>query len=521
VNFTGSGSDSDGQVSSYQWDFDGDDTFDFTSDTTGNTSYEYTSSSNFVAEFRVTDNLGLSNRMLFKIGVVESGQAVDVGGQITTDQTWPTGFSFHAEDNIVIPSGITLTIEPDVTIKFSSGLSMQVDGTLVARGTESLPIIFSSVAPTPTAGDWGFIKFSDSSIDAVFDGDGNYLSGSVIQYCQVSYAGYGEQSYSAAIQVETSAPFIDHCQISHNKGGGIYTQTPASIRISNSTINHSNRFGNSYDQNGGGIIVYGGSATINNNILTNNQAYQRAGAITVFSNDAPTLIIGNTITDNEATGNGSGAGGIHISANQATVTIKDNVIRDNNGSAGYGGGAGGIKVTSNNAEVVIDDNTIKGNAGSSGIDLGGHGFGPTGSATITNNQISENSPHGIVAVGSSTTATAIRGNQIYNNTVNGIRVESANSDKPTVVENNTVYANAGGIVFARQGYTQYDNATVYASVSGNVIRDNTEFGLYVTSGGGSISGNSFSGNSGTRTIFVKNDRWSLNNNNISGNTSTS
>ena len=70
--------------------------------TIGDVSYEYTSGGNFVAEFRVTDNLGLSNRMLFKVGVVESGQAVDVGGEITADQTWPTGFTFHIQDNVVI-----------------------------------------------------------------------------------------------------------------------------------------------------------------------------------------------------------------------------------------------------------------------------------------------------------------------------------------------------------------------------------------------------------------------------------
>lgn len=60
VNFTGVGSDKDGQIVLYEWDFEGDGVFDFSSTTTGSTSHTYSSPGTFNALFRVTDNDGLT-----------------------------------------------------------------------------------------------------------------------------------------------------------------------------------------------------------------------------------------------------------------------------------------------------------------------------------------------------------------------------------------------------------------------------------------------------------------------------
>ncbi len=60
VNFTGSGTDSDGTIAKFEWDFDGNGTFDFTSTTTGNTTHTYDTAGTYNAVFRVTDNEGLT-----------------------------------------------------------------------------------------------------------------------------------------------------------------------------------------------------------------------------------------------------------------------------------------------------------------------------------------------------------------------------------------------------------------------------------------------------------------------------
>ncbi|MEM2899216.1 MAG: PKD domain-containing protein [Thermoplasmata archaeon] len=58
IKFTGYAYDLDGTISTYKWDFEGDGIFDFTSTTTGNTTYKYNVKGSFNAKFVVTDNLG-------------------------------------------------------------------------------------------------------------------------------------------------------------------------------------------------------------------------------------------------------------------------------------------------------------------------------------------------------------------------------------------------------------------------------------------------------------------------------
>jgi PKD repeat protein len=60
VNFSGAGTDSDGTIMKFEWDFDGDGTFDFTSTTTGNTTHTYDTAGTYNAVFQVTDNDGLT-----------------------------------------------------------------------------------------------------------------------------------------------------------------------------------------------------------------------------------------------------------------------------------------------------------------------------------------------------------------------------------------------------------------------------------------------------------------------------
>ncbi len=58
VDFTGSGTDPDGYIVLYQWDFDGDGVYDWSNFAHGNTTYVYTQPGNFSARFRVVDNSG-------------------------------------------------------------------------------------------------------------------------------------------------------------------------------------------------------------------------------------------------------------------------------------------------------------------------------------------------------------------------------------------------------------------------------------------------------------------------------
>ena len=58
VAFKGKGLDSDGSIVNYEWDFDGDGVYDYSSTTTGKTSHTYDNVGTYTAKLRVTDNSG-------------------------------------------------------------------------------------------------------------------------------------------------------------------------------------------------------------------------------------------------------------------------------------------------------------------------------------------------------------------------------------------------------------------------------------------------------------------------------
>lgn len=73
VNFNGVGTDNDGFITKFEWDFDGNGTFDFTSASTGNTTHTYTTAGKFNAVFRVTDNDGLTATATASATAVRTG----------------------------------------------------------------------------------------------------------------------------------------------------------------------------------------------------------------------------------------------------------------------------------------------------------------------------------------------------------------------------------------------------------------------------------------------------------------
>ena len=90
-------------------------------------------------------------------------------GFISENTTWTkTNSPYITLGNVVVKEGITLTIEPSVTIKFDTGHKLIIDGTLIARGTAEDTIRFTP-KETKEPGAWGGILFEYSSTDAIFD----------------------------------------------------------------------------------------------------------------------------------------------------------------------------------------------------------------------------------------------------------------------------------------------------------------------------------------------------------------
>src|SRR5882672_6269874 len=101
-----------------------------------------------------------------------------VSSNIAVNTTWgPAGNVYRITTSIAITSGVTLTIQPGVIVKFNASQSLTVNGTLSAVGTAGSNIYITSIkddaiggdtngdgnATVPAAQDWGSIILPDAS----------------------------------------------------------------------------------------------------------------------------------------------------------------------------------------------------------------------------------------------------------------------------------------------------------------------------------------------------------------------
>lgn len=84
----------------------------------------------------------------------------NLSGNLTSDLRLQSGIEYTLTGALFVKSGATLTIDAGVTIKALAGgtdvyIIVERGGRIIADGTASSPITFTSSATSPQAGDWG------------------------------------------------------------------------------------------------------------------------------------------------------------------------------------------------------------------------------------------------------------------------------------------------------------------------------------------------------------------------------
>lgn len=110
--------------------------------------------------------------------------ATYVGGLLRTDTTWPvSGSPYILSSDVQIGSGITLTIDPGVTVN-GSDFAIRVAGTLSAHGVSGVEITFNDahILNVATYGQFGLIDISHAQIigGSLYKATGHAMYGNLL-----------------------------------------------------------------------------------------------------------------------------------------------------------------------------------------------------------------------------------------------------------------------------------------------------------------------------------------------------
>jgi hypothetical protein len=394
----------------------------------------------------------------FTFCILHSSAQTNVSGFINANTTWTlAGSPYIVVGNALVSQGYTLTIQPGVVIKFDSAKALQIDGELIAIGTAANRITFTSNQMNPQRGDWAKLHFSSYATEAVYDIMGNYMSGSIMKYCDVFYAGglgYG------GIHIENSAPYFSKCNLKYSASSGIYC-TSTSYIIDSTVVSDNTGYGLAFYQlfsnfcglfiredtlqnnSNGGIYLESesqgcGIEIKNNYFISNgleggiNSYYVTRNLIITnnyFLNNSSTLkgIISFTeytgyqnieIKDNYFEGNVSDKSTVWFLGNSTYISISKNIFNNNSsnqGVIGFNSFTGGDTISCNR---FINNQTTK-----AVLKLPGALYAASGEINYNifdGNIISTNNETGIIEIGQNTGELEFSNNVIRNNlTTNG------------------------------------------------------------------------------------------------------
>lgn len=388
----------------------------------------------------VQDNLATTQYQATTTAVPR-GCTTSVSGTVGTTTWTPAQSPYCVTGNISITGTLTVAAGTSVLVNPTFSINVASGGSLIAQGTLTAPIVFTSANASPAPGDWAGLNFASGSIGSTITSD-NYGGGSLLQYTIVEFAGPGVTTAESL--------FFDSCTIQNNRttttngagisanqaagrqvvlkntlvlnntvatnlyGGGLYATQRAAIYSSkffNNIITHAANFLR------GGAAYLGGdnnlvtSSQFINNSLNSTQSNHQGGAL--FFNGDFNTITGNTFQGNLVslinTAHGAAA---YLMSNNNTIT--NNLFTGNTATAVTAGSYGGALVV-NGFGNTLTRNTFSGNT-STGTNSYAGAVSLGNNNTLVYNLFTTNAATRGGAIFSNGTTATVNHNQFVSNT---------------------------------------------------------------------------------------------------------
>lgn len=220
-----------------------------------------------------------------------------VGSNITVDTTWTTasGTIIIWERGISIASGVTLTIEPGVVVKFERSGGITVNGTLNAIGTTEAPIHFLSIADDTVGGDT--------------NGDGAASNPGSFRWADIGVRPGGSAVISHAVM--TYGGYPRYFPADGGSGGNV-SNSGGLLNITDTVISQGSTYG---------IVHYEGTSTVTRAAVSDQPfgIFMRGGKITIANSDIHDNATAGVFTD---TGGELGIVGSTFTNNGSAVRFK-------------------------------------------------------------------------------------------------------------------------------------------------------------------------------------------------------
>ncbi len=172
-----------------------------------------------------------------------------------------SGYTVHDStfDSLTLNAGTTymeanvtvgnLSVPAGATVSVANGGGLYVTGSAIMAGTATSPIILTTASMTPTMGQWAGIAFQQGSTGT-------------LSYVRVSYAGSGylynsarDAGYATGILVEGGTPTIRNSTVDNNNGYGLQVVAGGAPMLSNDGFDNNSNDAVRYDLSSPGYSV--------------------------------------------------------------------------------------------------------------------------------------------------------------------------------------------------------------------------------------------------------------------------